>query len=91
MYTTVLLLPGLINIRCTPVGDQYPGARVRGMDLSPIQPVWVPPNVEFLVDNCENEWLMRDCDLAHFRYTIPVLKDVPKILGNAYEYVSSKP
>ena len=32
------------------VGDQFPNARVRGIDLSPTQPVWVPPNVDFLVD-----------------------------------------
>lgn len=29
------------------------------MDISPVQPVWVPPNVDFLVDDCEQEWLMR--------------------------------
>ncbi|KAM5345217.1 hypothetical protein ACJ41O_011079 [Fusarium nematophilum] len=27
------------------MGDKYPSAEVLGLDLSPIQPVWVPPNI----------------------------------------------
>ncbi|KAK1855538.1 methyltransferase domain-containing protein [Colletotrichum chrysophilum] len=40
------------------VGDQYPGAEVTGADLSPIQPDWIPPNVRFIVDDVEDEWLV---------------------------------
>ncbi|EGU84191.1 hypothetical protein FOXB_05300 [Fusarium oxysporum f. sp. conglutinans Fo5176] len=29
--------------------DQYPGAEIIGTDLSPIQPSWVPPNVQLFV------------------------------------------
>lgn len=36
------------------VGDQYPAANILGMDLSPIQPEWVPPNVQFVVDDVES-------------------------------------
>jgi hypothetical protein len=69
------------------VGDRYPSAAVRGIDLSPIQPSWVPPNVSFLVDDCEEEWLTWDCDLVHFRFMVLILRDVPKVLGHAFEYV----
>ena len=69
---------------CVSVGDRYPNARVRGMDVSPIQPIWVPPNVEFLVDDCESEWVIRDCDLVHFRFMTVILKDVPKVLQHTY-------
>ena len=70
------------------VGDQYPSARVRGIDISPVQPLWVPPNVDFLVDDCEkDEWLARDVDLVHLRFMTVVLKDVPTVLRRAYEYV----
>jgi len=68
-----------------PVGDEYPGARVRGVDLSPIQPIWVPPNVDFLVDDCEKEWLQSDADLVHFRFMAPILKDATGVLKNAYQ------
>lgn len=29
------------------VGDRYPSAEIMGLDLSPIQPAWVPPNVKY--------------------------------------------
>ncbi|EFX02944.1 hypothetical protein CMQ_2873 [Grosmannia clavigera kw1407] len=67
------------------VGDRYPGAHVRGIDQTPIQPIWVPPNVDFLVDDCNNDWLARNIDLAHFRFMTIVLQDVPNVLGNCFE------
>jgi hypothetical protein len=59
---------------------------VRGIDLSPMQPLWVPPNVSFLVDDCEQDWITRDVDLVHFRFMAVILKDVAKVLGHAYKY-----
>ncbi|KAL2138694.1 hypothetical protein VTI28DRAFT_6367 [Corynascus sepedonium] len=68
------------------MGDRFPSARVRGIDLSPTQPAWVPPNVDFLVDDCEqDEWLDRDVDFVHLRFMIIVLRDVPRVLSHAYE------
>lgn len=67
-------------------GDRFPTARVRGIDLSPTQPAWVPPNVDFLVDDCEQgDWLDQDVDFVHFRFMTIVLTDVPRVLRNAYE------
>jgi len=68
------------------VGDQYPTARVRGIDQSPTQPDWVPPNVDFLNDDVEQgEWLDRDVDFVHFRFMAIVLKDVVGVLKRAYK------
>ncbi|KAM0193803.1 hypothetical protein ACHAPI_007455 [Fusarium lateritium] len=36
--------------------DEHPGAEVIGVDLSPIQPSFVPPNVRFIIDDIEEEW-----------------------------------
>jgi hypothetical protein len=48
----------------------------------------VPPNVDFLVDDCEQrEWLDRDVDFVHLRFMTIVLKDVAGVLRRAYEYV----
>ncbi|KAK8017096.1 hypothetical protein PG993_015285 [Apiospora rasikravindrae] len=67
------------------VGDQFASAEVMGIDLSPIQPVWLPPNVKFLIDDCEDEWLNGDgWDLVHFRTMSAVLKNVPKMCEQAY-------
>jgi ubiquinone/menaquinone biosynthesis C-methylase UbiE len=35
----------------TQMGDRYPTAYVEGIDLSPIQPEIVPPNVQFFVQD----------------------------------------
>lgn len=56
-----------------------------GIDLTPIQPLWVPPNVEFIVDDCEKDWLMDNLDLAHFRFMAMILKDVPLVMQHAFE------
>ncbi|KAL4779831.1 S-adenosyl-L-methionine-dependent methyltransferase [Aspergillus varians] len=49
--------------------DLHPSATVIGTDLSPIQPSWVPPNVQFEVDDCCDEWLYgKDTfDFVHIR------------------------
>lgn len=39
-----------------PLGDTYPGATVTGIDFTPRQPIWVPSNVTFEIDNLEAEW-----------------------------------
>ncbi|KFZ23353.1 hypothetical protein V502_02174 [Pseudogymnoascus sp. VKM F-4520 (FW-2644)] len=67
------------------VSDLYPSAHILGIDLTPIQPLWVPPNVEFVVDDCEKDWLTGDVDLAHFRFMAMILRDIPGVLGHAYK------
>ncbi|KAM3557767.1 hypothetical protein MY1884_004331 [Beauveria asiatica] len=69
-------------------GDRYPSAGITGLDLSPIQPTWVPPNVKFLVDDVEAEWLNGDdFDLVHLRNMIPILKSPVNLLKQAYEHI----
>ncbi|CRG91782.1 hypothetical protein PISL3812_08834 [Talaromyces islandicus] len=66
-------------------GDRFPSAHVRGVDLSPIQPNWVPPNVDFLIDDCEKDWLASNCDFVHFRFMVIILKDVQQVLKHAHK------
>ncbi|OAA58349.1 hypothetical protein ISF_06888 [Cordyceps fumosorosea ARSEF 2679] len=69
-------------------GDRYPCAEITGLDLSPIQPAWVPPNVKFLVDDVEAEWLNGDdFDLVHLRNMIPILKSPVNLLKQAYPHM----
>ncbi|KAL3305946.1 methyltransferase domain-containing protein [Colletotrichum asianum] len=44
------------GIWCLDYADTYPDAEVIGVDLSPIQPSYVPPNCRFEVDDVEKEW-----------------------------------
>ncbi|WZH42870.1 S-adenosyl-L-methionine-dependent methyltransferase [Fusarium acuminatum] len=67
------------------VGEKYPSAEVLGLDLSPIQPTWVPPNVKFLIDDIEDEWLNGDdFDFVHLRNMIPILKSPVLLLKQIY-------
>ncbi|KAF5615166.1 methyltransferase [Fusarium tjaetaba] len=44
------------------MADEYPNATVAGVDLSPIQPDWVPGNCMFHVDDYEDEWTYRESE-----------------------------
>ncbi|KAE9579594.1 hypothetical protein CGMCC3_g4369 [Colletotrichum fructicola] len=37
--------------------DFFPNAEIIGNDLSAIQPLWVPPNVKFEIDDVESPWV----------------------------------
>ncbi|KAK7739027.1 hypothetical protein SLS53_005925 [Cytospora paraplurivora] len=67
------------------MGDQFPSANVLGIDLSPIQPDWVPSNVHFVVDDAESEWLYPEnhFDYVHSRHTVMAIKDWPKLYRQA--------
>lgn len=69
------------------VGDQFPSASVLGIDLSPIQPDWLPPNVRFIVDDAESPWLYprNHFDYIHSRHTVMALKDWMKLFRRALE------
>ncbi|KAK0377687.1 TAM domain methyltransferase [Colletotrichum limetticola] len=71
------------------MGDNYPEADIDGIDLSPIQPGFVPPNVRFLVDDAEADWLYPDnsVDFIHLRHMAPFIKDWPRLLRQAYSRV----
>ncbi|KAJ8066888.1 hypothetical protein OCU04_004274 [Sclerotinia nivalis] len=56
------------GIWTTDFADEYPQATVLGIDLSPIQPTFVPPNAMFQVDDLEEEWTFGDGDKFDFIY-----------------------
>ncbi|KZL71161.1 methyltransferase domain-containing protein (UMTA) [Colletotrichum tofieldiae] len=66
--------------------DHHPEAEVLGVDLSPIQPRDVPPNVRFEVDDVEEEWLYsQPFDYIHLRFMNGSLADWKKIITKAYD------
>ncbi|CAG1982094.1 unnamed protein product [Fusarium graminearum] len=70
------------------IADKFPSASVVGVDLSPIQPSWVPPNLKFLVDDIEDEWMHGDdYDFVHMRCISPWLKDEVKVLHQAHDHM----
>ncbi|OHW97588.1 methyltransferase domain-containing protein [Colletotrichum incanum] len=71
------------------MGDQYPSATVLGVDLSPIQPEWVPPNVKFEVDDFESPWLYpaNHFDYIHSRHTVMAIKDWAVLFQRSFEHL----
>ncbi|KAF2083800.1 S-adenosyl-L-methionine-dependent methyltransferase [Saccharata proteae CBS 121410] len=74
---------------CIDFGDKYPGAHVLGIDLSPHQPQWVPPNVKFMVEDAEDEWLNPEdyFDSINARHMTYAIKDYPKLLSQALKHL----
>ncbi|KAF5703091.1 methyltransferase [Fusarium globosum] len=64
---------------CIDLADMYPNSQFHGMDLSPIQPDWVPENAMFVVDDIEHEagWTYGDetFDYIHIRHTVHSIQD----------------
>jgi hypothetical protein len=70
--------------------DEFPSAEVVGIDLSPIQPGWVPPNCSFVVDNAEDEWPYgpkNGFDLVHWRVMSVSVKDWPRLYEQAFKHL----
>jgi ubiquinone/menaquinone biosynthesis C-methylase UbiE len=45
--------------------DERPEIEVIGTDISPIQPNWVPPNLKFQIEDCEQEWTFEDSSIDY--------------------------
>ncbi|GAB1316935.1 mRNA 3 end-processing YTH1 [Madurella fahalii] len=69
------------------LGDLYPNASlIVGKDLSGIQPQWVPPNVRFIVDDVELDWVEPEpYDYIHCRYMAGSIRDWPRLVRQIYD------
>lgn len=71
------------------MADKYPSSSFEGIDLSPIQSVEVPPNVQFYVDDMEHEhgWDFegRKFDFIFLRNTLNSVRNRPELLRRVYE------
>ncbi|KAK6586958.1 hypothetical protein PZA11_000248 [Diplocarpon coronariae] len=68
------------------LGDALPSATIVGVDQSPIQPVWVPANVSFEIDDVNEPWLQAEgsIDFIYIRTMAGSIKDWPSLLKEAY-------
>jgi hypothetical protein len=66
--------------------SRFPNAKVIGNDLSPIQPIYVYPNVRFEVDDVELEWPHPPnyFDLIHIRCMSGFIRDWDFLLKQAF-------
>ncbi|KAM0210058.1 hypothetical protein ACHAQI_006174 [Fusarium lateritium] len=67
--------------------DMFPNASVVGTDLAPIQPSWIPPNLEFQIDDCTQEWSFdaASLDYVHMRWLVGSIVDWTVLFKQAYK------
>jgi SAM-dependent methyltransferase len=71
------------------LADEHPAASVVGVDLSPIQSPWVPPNLSFHVGDVEEPWTFREpFDLIYSRMMTGALADWPGFFRRAYDHLT---
>ena len=71
------------------LADETPEALVIGIDLSPIQPGWVPPNCRFYVDDAEHAWTYDPFDLIHGRSLCGCIADWPKFYRQCFNHLNA--
>ncbi|KAF5669936.1 methyltransferase [Fusarium heterosporum] len=70
-------------------GDEHPDATVIGVDLSPSQPGFVPPNVRFEIDDIDEEWTYSEpFDFIHSRFMNFSVQNWKSYLTKIYENVT---
>ncbi|KAN0072658.1 S-adenosyl-L-methionine-dependent methyltransferase [Elaphomyces granulatus] len=71
------------------IADKFTSARVIGNDLSAIQPSWVPPNLEFVIDDFEREWMYKPdfFDFIHARTIAGSVQSWPKLMKQALKHL----
>ncbi|KAJ5623543.1 hypothetical protein N7490_012148 [Penicillium lividum] len=71
------------------IAEKFPQAHVIGNDISPIQPSWSLPNVEFIVEDFEDEWLYKpnSFDFIHGRLLAGCVADWPKFIQTIFHHV----
>ncbi|KAI1647030.1 S-adenosyl-L-methionine-dependent methyltransferase [Daldinia loculata] len=67
--------------------DQYPNAEVIGVDVSPQQPQWIPPNLRFEVDDVTQPWTYEpdSFDYIHIRWLVGAIPDWYALFREAYQ------
>jgi hypothetical protein len=68
--------------------DQFPSADVVGTDISPIQPLWVPPNCKFQIDDAQLPWTwpVDHFDFVHIRNLHGSIGDWPALYAQCFRH-----
>ena len=70
------------------MGERYPNAKILATDISAFQPIDVPPNVFFQVDDAQEEWTYTDAfDFIHMRGLGGAFTNWNTIYAGAYKHL----
>ncbi|KAM0224322.1 hypothetical protein ACHAQD_002715 [Fusarium lateritium] len=69
------------------MADGFPSAKVVATDITPSQPNFVPPNLEFQIDDAQEEWTFEpgSFDFIHIRYLQGSINDWDKLYSQVYK------
>jgi SAM-dependent methyltransferase len=69
------------------MADKFPSAEVIGVDISPTQPSWTPPNVKFQIDDAQLDWTFEpdSFDFIHIRYMHGAFDDWQKLYRQIFK------
>ncbi|KAI5925680.1 S-adenosyl-L-methionine-dependent methyltransferase [Camillea tinctor] len=67
--------------------DLYPNIEVIGVDISPQQPQWIPPNLKFEIDDVTQEWTYEpeSFDYIHMRWLVGSIPDWEFLFKEVYK------
>lgn len=78
------------GIWCIDMADEHPEAEITGIDLSPIQPTFIPPNCKFEIDDVTAAWTYPPShfDLVNIRSLYGSIADWPALYAQVYEHLA---
>ncbi|QGA18160.1 hypothetical protein EYB26_005841 [Talaromyces marneffei] len=75
---------------CIEMADAYPSAEVVGVELCPSQPILVPPNLSFQIDEFDDEWTYsHSFDYIHARLLAGRIHGWPRLMRQCFENCNS--
>ncbi|KZM27185.1 hypothetical protein ST47_g1708 [Ascochyta rabiei] len=77
------------GIWCMDMADEHPGADIIGVDLSPIQPSFTPPNCKFEIDDVTSPWTFPEnhFDLINIRSLYGSIASWPALYAQAFAHL----
>jgi SAM-dependent methyltransferase len=70
--------------------DEHPETKVLGVDLSPSQPSFTPPNLSFQIDDLEEPWTFSEkFDFIYSRMMIGSIADFPRLYRQCFDNLSN--
>jgi SAM-dependent methyltransferase len=70
--------------------DEHPETKVLGVDLSPSQPSFTPPNLAFQIDDLEESWTFSEkFDFIYSRMMIGSVADFPRLYRQCFDNLSN--
>jgi len=69
------------------MADKFPSAEIIGVDISPIQPSWIPSNLHFQIDDVQLPWTFKpeSFDFIHIRYMHAAVANWTRLYEEVYK------